>query len=114
MPTISLVDPCDSAAPAQPRSCAAGSRIADVAAAVQADTGGKCQPIAALLAGRLVGLDSLLPEEGEPRVELLEQGDPRALPVMRHSAAHVMARAVLRLFKDVELAFGPTVGDGFY
>jgi len=114
MPTISLVDPCDSAAPAQPRSFAAGSRIADVAAAVRADTGGKCQPIAALLAGRLVGLDSLLPEEGESTVELLEKGDPRALPVMRHSAAHVMARAVMRLFKDVELAFGPTVGDGFY
>jgi len=33
---------------------------------------------------------------------------------MRHSAAHVMARAVMRLFPGVELAFGPTVGDGFY
>jgi threonyl-tRNA synthetase len=33
---------------------------------------------------------------------------------MRHSAAHVMARAVMRLFKGVELAFGPTVGEGFY
>ena len=33
---------------------------------------------------------------------------------MRHSAAHVMARAVMRLFPDVELAFGPTVGEGFY
>jgi len=34
--------------------------------------------------------------------------------VMRHSAAHVMARAVMKLFDGVELAFGPTVGEGFY
>ncbi len=33
---------------------------------------------------------------------------------MRHSAAHVMARAVMKLFDGVELAFGPTVGEGFY
>jgi threonyl-tRNA synthetase len=69
--------------------------------------------IAAVLSGKTVGLDALLPE-GEASVEFLGKGDPRALPVMRHSAAHVMARAVMRLFKDVELAFGPTVGEGFY
>jgi len=111
MPTITLLDP-QNAAPPQPRSFASGSRLADVAEAVKAETAGKCQPIAAMVGGKLVGLDSLLPEEGEPTVELLEAGDARALPVMR--AAHVMARAVMRLFKDVELAFGPTVGDGFY
>jgi threonyl-tRNA synthetase len=66
-----------------------------------------------VLSGKTVGLDALLPE-GEASVEFLGKGDPRALPVMRHSAAHVMARAVMRLFKDVELAFGPTVGEGFY
>ncbi|NBS33568.1 MAG: threonine--tRNA ligase, partial [Planctomycetia bacterium] len=113
MPTITLIDP-QNAAPPQPRSFSSGSRLADVAEAVKADTAGKWKPIAAMVAGKLVGLDSLLPEEGEPTVELLEAGDARALPVMRHSAAHVMARAVMRLFKDVELAFGPTVGDGFY
>jgi threonyl-tRNA synthetase len=69
--------------------------------------------IAAVLSGKTVGLDALLPE-GEASVEFLGKGDPRALPVMRHSAAHVMARAVMRLFTDVELAFGPTVGEGFY
>src|SRR5215472_12534645 len=37
-----------------------------------------------------------------------------ALGVMRHSCAHVMARAVMRLFDGVQLAFGPTVGSGFY
>ncbi len=70
--------------------------------------------IAALLDGQLVGLDTALPADGSPAIELLYAGDSRALPVMRHSAAHVMARAVMRLFEGVELAFGPTVGHGFY
>ena len=33
---------------------------------------------------------------------------------MRHSCAHVMARAVMRLFGGVQLAFGPTIDNGFY
>jgi threonyl-tRNA synthetase len=74
----------------------------------------KKQPIAAVLDGKTVGLDAPLPTAGEVAVEPLFAGDPRALPVMRHSAAHVMARAVMRLFEGVELAFGPTVGEGFY
>ena len=33
---------------------------------------------------------------------------------MRHSCAHVMARAVMRLFDGVQLAFGPTTDGGYY
>ena len=36
------------------------------------------------------------------------------LEVMRHSAAHVMAAAVGRLFKDVKFDIGPATEDGFY
>lgn len=36
------------------------------------------------------------------------------LDVMRHSAAHVMAAAVVRLFKNVQLDIGPATADGFY
>ena len=39
---------------------------------------------------------------------------PRPWTCMRHSCAHVMARAVMRLFDGVQLAFGPTVANGFY
>ena len=98
----------------------AGSRAADAvadAAAAAGDARAKKKaggPIAVLLDGKAVGLDAPLPAEGTVALEPLHAGDPRALPVMRHSAAHVMARAVMRLFKDVELAFGPTVGGGFY
>ena len=94
------------------------ARVADVLAEMALSTPGKgprkSRPIAALLDGKTVGLDAPLPAAGEVALELLVAGDPRALPVMRHSAAHVMARAVMRLFDGVELAFGPTVGQGFY
>lgn len=70
--------------------------------------------IAAEVDGKVVGLDYALPESGETRVKILTSKDPEALGVMRHSAAHVMARAVMRLKKGVQLAFGPTVEGGFY
>ncbi len=40
--------------------------------------------------------------------------DQKALGVLRHSCAHVMARAVMRLYPGVGLAFGPTRGHGYY
>lgn len=70
--------------------------------------------LAAEVDGQVVGADSLLAEEGEVSLRLITQRDPEALDVMRHSAAHVMARAVMRLYEGVELAFGPTVENGFY
>src|SRR5206468_3471307 len=36
------------------------------------------------------------------------------LDVMRHSAAHVLAQAVVRLFPDAKYAIGPPITDGFY
>ena len=47
-------------------------------------------------------------------LKLLTTRDAEALGVMRHSCAHVMARAVMRLFPGVGLAFGPTIDNGFY
>ena len=70
--------------------------------------------LAAEVEGRLVGADSPLPQEGEISLRLITSRDPEALEVMRHSCAHVMARAVMRLFDGVQLAFGPTVEGGFY
>mgnify|MGYP000287327187 CR=1 FL=1 len=70
--------------------------------------------IAAEVDGKVIGADELLPTQGEVRVRLLTAKDPEALEVLRHSCAHVMARAVMRLFPGVELGFGPTVDSGFY
>jgi len=70
--------------------------------------------LAAEVDGKIVGADAPLPTEGEISLRLLTSRDPESLRVMRHSCAHVMARAVMRLFDGVELAFGPTVDNGFY
>ncbi|MBD3166429.1 threonine--tRNA ligase [bacterium] len=69
--------------------------------------------IAAKLNGNLVELNRPLFEEG--RLEFVRKGkDEDALHVLRHTAAHVMAQAVMRLFDNVEFAIGPTIEDGFY
>lgn len=46
--------------------------------------------------------------------ELLDAGANTDLDAMRHSAAHVMAEAVLGLFPDAQLGIGPSIDDGFY
>lgn len=61
-----------------------------------------------------VELDYEIPD-GEPvNLKIITKKDPDALATMRHSCAHVMARAVMRVKKGVQLAFGPTIDDGFY
>jgi len=90
-------------APVTPRDVAAGIGAGLAKAAV-----------AAVVDDRVVGLDFSLPEGPAVTLSILTKRDPQALAVMRHSCAHVMARAVMRLFKGVQLAFGPTVEGGFY
>ncbi len=46
--------------------------------------------------------------------ELLDAGAHDPLDTMRHSAAHIMAAAVLQLFPDAKLGIGPAIKDGFY
>jgi threonyl-tRNA synthetase len=70
--------------------------------------------LAAAIDGQIVGIDTTLPEEGCVHLRLLTRKDAETLNIMRHSCAHVMARAVMRLFEGVQLAFGPTVANGFY
>ena len=45
--------------------------------------------------------------------EVLKDQDPK-LYALRHSAAHIMAQAVRRLYPQVKLAIGPPIEDGFY
>ncbi len=72
------------------------------------------QAVAAEVDGQVVDLNCALPAEGQVRLRILTPRDPEALDVLRHSCAHVMARAVMRLYPDVQLAFGPTTETGFY
>lgn len=70
--------------------------------------------LAAVVDGKVMGADGWLPESGDVELRILTKKDPEALAVMRHSCAHVMARAVMRLHAGVQLAFGPAIDNGFY
>lgn len=89
-----------------------GVTVREVAAAI--GPGLAKSALAGVVDGRVVGLDFRLPDDGRIGIRLLTKRDPESLDVMRHSAAHVMARAVMRLYPGVQLAFGPTVEGGFY
>ena len=56
-------------------------------------------------APRLVDLAT--PLTADTRLELIKESDPEALKVVRHSAAHVLATAVLELFPETKLGHGP-------
>ncbi len=90
-----------------------GTRPRDVAASI-----GKRLAQAAVAAKvneKVVDLDSELRNgNGELSFQILTDKDKEALAVLRHSCAHIMARAVLRLFPGAQLAFGPALENGFY
>jgi len=50
----------------------------------------------------------------DANIRLITSKDEEALEILRHSAAHVMAQAILRIYKDAKLTIGPAVEDGFY
>jgi len=60
-----------------------------------------------------VAEDFVAPERGSAE-ELLDAGAGEPLDPMRHSAAHIMAEAVLDLFPGTKLGIGPAIQDGFY
>jgi threonyl-tRNA synthetase len=81
---------------------AIGAKLAEQAVLVRAD--GKAQ-------------DVRLPLADGQKIQLLttrDSGDPDALYVLRHSAAHLLAEAVRWLYPGVKIAIGPPIENGFY
>ena len=62
--------------------------------------------------GQVVDLRTVLEEDCE--LEILTAKDAEGLRVLRHTASHVMAQAVKRLYPNTKLAIGPAIDDGFY
>ena len=52
--------------------------------------------------------------EADCELNLITLKDREALSVIRHSASHVLAEAVKRVFPDAKLAIGPSIAEGFY
>lgn len=76
-----------------------GSRLAKAAVAVELD-------------GAMLDLDRALPSGG--CFAVITESTDEGRSVLRHSAAHVLAQAVLRLHEGATFAIGPPITDGFY
>jgi threonyl-tRNA synthetase len=69
--------------------------------------------LAAEIDGRLTDLAATIPD-GTHRMKLLTERDPESLEILRHTAAHVMAHAIIRLFgKAVQYTIGPALTKDF-
>ncbi len=68
--------------------------------------------IVAKVDGELVDLTR--PIEKDASLQILTNKDPEALPVYRHSTAHLLAAAVLELYPETKLGIGPPIDTGFY
>ncbi|MGX9393585.1 threonine--tRNA ligase [Nitrobacteraceae bacterium UC4446_H13] len=54
------------------------------------------------------------PIEQSARIEFINRDDPRALELIRHDCAHVLAEAVQTLWPDTQVTIGPVIENGFY
>src|SRR3954447_12512822 len=66
-----------------------------------------------------MALDGTVTDLADPigrdaRIEFLNREDPRALELIRHDAAHVLAEAVQDLFPGTQVTIGPVIENGFY
>jgi threonyl-tRNA synthetase len=88
----------------------AGSTPADIAAAISPRLAKAA--LAAVVDGRLV--DLTYPLQGDAAVRLVTADSPEALPLYRHSTAHLLAAAVTNLFPGAQCGIGPAIEDGFF
>ncbi|MFB6290497.1 MAG: threonine--tRNA ligase [Candidatus Bipolaricaulia bacterium] len=87
-----------------------GKRVIDIAYDIGSGLGDAT--VGATLDGELLDLRDEVVDEGE--FEIITIDSPGAVEIIRHTASHVMAQAVKRLYDDVKLAIGPAIEDGFY
>jgi len=102
---ISLTFPDDSVRPYE-----AGTTGLDVAESISKSLAKKA--VALALDGDLVDLGD--PIEHDARIEIVTRDDPRALEMIRHDAAHIMAQAVQELYPGTQVTIGPVIENGFY
>ena len=87
-----------------------GVSVLDVAKAIS--EGLARAACAAKVNGEVVDIRTEL--DGDCELEILTFRDEEGKKAFRHTASHVMAQAVKRLYPDVKLAIGPAIEDGFY
>ena len=88
----------------------AGITIGEVAYSI--GTGLGKAAVAGKINGKPVDLNTTINEDVELSIITLDSKE--GLEIYRHTAAHIMAQAVKRIYGDVKLAIGPAIEDGFY
>jgi threonyl-tRNA synthetase len=91
------------------REFAAGTTGRDVAESISKSLAKKAVAIA--LDGRVADLSDPVTDG---KIEIVTRSDPRALELIRHDAAHVMAEAVQELWPGTQVTIGPVIENGFY
>lgn len=87
-----------------------GATLADAAQAIGA--GLAKAALAGTVDGKLVDLTTPL-SDGQT-ITIITKKSPEALDLLRHSAAHVMAKALQDLYGHVDFGIGPSIENGFY
>jgi threonyl-tRNA synthetase len=87
-----------------------GSTAAQVAAAISKSLEKKA--VAAVVNGQLVDLAD--PINADATLQIVARDDDRALELIRHDAAHVLAEAVQELHPGTQVTIGPVIENGFY
>lgn len=68
--------------------------------------------VAGIIDGELVDVRTLI--EKDCKLSIVTSKDPKSLEVVRHSAAHIMAQAIQRLWPEVKITIGPVIESGFF
>src|SRR5437762_8959898 len=92
------------------RDVSAGTPVRDVAAGIS--PGLAKAAYAAVVNGSLVDLS--YPLQKDAAVKIITDRNPEALPLLRHSTAHLMAAAVTNLFPGAQCGIGPATDEGFF
>ena len=68
--------------------------------------------VGAKVDGKNVDMSYVLDHDAE--VEFIDIDSPEGEDIVRHSTAHLMAQAVLRLYPETKVTIGPVIENGFY
>ena len=64
------------------------------------------------LNGEVVDLRTMVEDDCE--LNIITTRDEASLPIIRHTASHILAEAVKKLFPEAKITIGPSIDDGFY
>jgi threonyl-tRNA synthetase len=92
------------------RAVSAGTPVRDVAMAISPRL--EKAAVAAVVDDRLVDLS--FPLQKDAKVRIVTPDGPEALPLFRHSTAHLLAAAVTNLFPTAQCGIGPATDEGFF